>query len=118
MISKIQYISSGKNPEAHLEQIKLACNAGIKWVQLRLKSVGSDEYLFYACEARRITKMNNAVLIINDNLMVAVKSAADGIHLGKEDVSPKSAREFSSPFRSRLAWDAALSTTKSIRLTY
>jgi thiamine-phosphate pyrophosphorylase len=92
MIDRLQYISSGLTPENHLQHITEACEAGVKWIQLRLKNMKFNEYAFYACEARRITTLHDAVLIINDNPQVAIACAADGVHVGNDDISPAEAR--------------------------
>ena len=88
-----QYISQGKTINEHLDNIKKVCEAGGKWVQLRLKNVELLNYLVAAKEARKICDANEAVLIINDNIGVAGESNADGIHLGLEDTNAKEARK-------------------------
>ena len=88
-----QYISQGKTINEHLDNIKKGCEAGGKWVQLRLKNVELLNYLVAAKEARKICDANEAVLIINDNIGVAGESNADGIHLGLEDTNAKEARK-------------------------
>lgn len=92
MISKIQYISQGRTPEDHLINIQKYCSIGGDWVQLRLKNIGFNEYVQYAKEAKSICKKVGATIIINDNAEVAMVSGADGVHLGKNDMSPKEAR--------------------------
>ncbi|MFI5203005.1 MAG: thiamine phosphate synthase [Flavobacteriales bacterium] len=93
MIDRLHYISSGKSPEEHLQHIHEACEAGVRWIQLRLKKITYDEYLFYACEARKITKTFDAILIINDNPRVAELCAADGVHVGIDDTLPEDIRK-------------------------
>src|SRR5687767_12520950 len=92
MIEKLQYISNGDTPQQHLQNIAMACEAGVKWVQLRLKNIAFDDYVYYGCEAQRIAKANDAVLIINDNPRVAALCYANGVHVGKEDISAAEAR--------------------------
>lgn len=93
MISKLQHITQGSNPEEHLTQIETFCKAGGKWTQLRIKNCGIDDYIKIANEARRITSLFDCVLIINDHIEVAKAVKADGVHLGKTDTSTEDARK-------------------------
>ncbi|RZS99606.1 thiamine phosphate synthase [Aquimarina brevivitae] len=89
---KIQYISQGTTAEEHLDNIKKVCDAGIKWVQLRLKNVDFETYLQTAIECKKICTAYGALCIINDNVSIAKQSNADGVHLGLNDMNPRDAR--------------------------
>lgn len=86
MLPKLHYISQGLNPNDHLHNIKLALGSGLKLIQLRLKNVSEDIYIDCAMKAKELCIKHNALLIINDNPLVAKKSKADGIHLGLDDM--------------------------------
>lgn len=88
-----QYISQGATINEHLENIEKVCEAGCKWVQLRLKNITLVDYLNAAIKARKLCDQYGAVLIINDNIGVAGESNADGVHLGLTDTNPKEARK-------------------------
>ncbi|UNY99922.1 thiamine phosphate synthase [Zhouia spongiae] len=92
-ISKLQYISQGNTPAEHLLNIREVCKAGVDWVQLRLKNVSDEMYAETAVLAKKICDPYGAKLIINDNVKVAKVIRADGVHLGKTDMSPQDARE-------------------------
>ncbi|TRX56052.1 thiamine phosphate synthase [Fulvivirga sp. M361] len=92
MISKLQYISQGKDIAHHLENIQKVCDWGCDWIQLRLKQVSDDEYFRAGIEAKRICQKYGARLIINDSVEVAHEINADGVHLGKKDAEPFQAR--------------------------
>ncbi|AUC23021.1 MULTISPECIES: thiamine phosphate synthase [Polaribacter] len=94
MISKLQYISQGKTPEQHLENIQKACVAGAEWVQLRLKNFDAEIILETANKAREITNSFKAKLIINDHYKIAKSVKADGVHLGKNDECPLVVRAY------------------------
>ncbi len=94
MISKLHYISQGKTPEQHLENIQKACTYGADWVQLRLKDLDDETILKTAQKAREITAHFQTRLIINDHFKIARKVRADGVHLGKTDACPLEAREY------------------------
>lgn len=94
MISKLQYITQGKTTEEHLENIEKACEAGVGWVQLRLKNSDAKTILETAKKAREITTRFKAKLIINDHYKVAKEIKADGVHLGKTDECPLKVRDY------------------------
>jgi len=89
---KLQYISQGKSPQEHLQRIGEACEAGVRWVQLRLKNVEAATLLHTALKCREICDQYGAIMIVNDNVSVAKASQADGVHLGLQDMSPVEAR--------------------------
>ncbi|MCV9385827.1 thiamine phosphate synthase [Reichenbachiella ulvae] len=93
MISRLHYISQETNGKSHVENIEEACKAGVDWVQLRVKNKTDDELLSIAKEAKEVCKKHKAKLIINDHVQVAKKVKAHGVHLGKQDMAPKEARE-------------------------
>lgn len=61
---------------------------GVSAIQLRNKSQKLDEKLKYAYTIREITAKYNVLFIINDSIDMAVKSYADGVHIGINDGSP------------------------------
>lgn len=93
MIEQLQFISQESSRISHLESIRTACKAGVKWVQLRVKDQKPDEVLKIALEAREICNTYGAKLVINDHPAIAVKVAADGVHLGKLDMPVEEARK-------------------------
>ena len=94
MISKLHYITQGKTPEEHLENVQKACASGAEWIQLRLKNLDPKTILETAQKAREITSHFQTRLIINDYYKVAKEVKADGIHLGKTDECPLKVREY------------------------
>ena len=69
-----------------LEQIEAALRGGVTIVQLREKMLDEESFLKEAVEVRELCHRYNVPLIINDNVEVALKSGADGVHVGIEDV--------------------------------
>ena len=67
--------------------------AGATLIQLRDKSQPEQPRRFLSCarELRRVT-WDKATLIINDRVDICLAADADGVHLGQDDLSPKSAR--------------------------
>ena len=70
-----------------------ACRAGVRWVQLRIKNGTDEQVLEEAKKTKIICQKYGAKLIINDHVNVAKLVEAEGVHLGKKDMSPKDARK-------------------------
>lgn len=75
------------------EQLEDALIGGVTCVQLREKNLSEEDFIQEAVEIRKLCRKYNVPLIINDNLNVAIKSNADGIHVGQEDVSAAEIRK-------------------------
>lgn len=67
------------------EQIEDALKGGATIVQLREKNMDEESFVAEAIEIRELCHRYNVPLIINDNVDVALKSGADGVHVGIED---------------------------------
>ncbi len=67
------------------EQIEDALKGGVTIVQLREKNLAEDEFLREAVQIKELCRGYGVPLIINDNVAVALKSGADGVHVGIED---------------------------------
>lgn len=92
MIAKLHYITQpveGKNIQ---QIVKDTCEGGTDWVQVRIKKKSYEDWKQEALQAQKICKEYHAKLIINDNVQLAKEIEADGIHLGKQDMSPIEAR--------------------------
>jgi thiamine-phosphate pyrophosphorylase len=86
LISKLHYITTSP------QQAEQACKGGADWVQLRIKNKPYEAWKSLALATQKVCKQYGAKLIINDNVLLAKEINADGIHLGKEDMSPVEAR--------------------------
>lgn len=65
---------------------------GVDLVQLREKQATPDEFLLKAERLQAMLQPYQVPLIINDNLDVAMRSHAFGIHVGRNDCSPTHVR--------------------------
>ncbi len=83
-------LGSGQNLAS---QVAAAIHGGARVIQYRDKSenqtrrIQQAESLLAVCRAHRIP------LIVNDDLTLAEAVGADGVHLGRDDVPPRLARE-------------------------
>ena len=68
-----------------LEQIKDALDGGITMLQLREKNMEEERFVEQAIQVRDLCHQYHVPLIINDNVNVALKSGADGVHVGITD---------------------------------
>lgn len=76
-----------------MEIIRAALAGGVRLIQLREKELPVVEFASLASEARQLTTAAGSLLIINDNLEVALAVGADGVHLGREDLPVAAARK-------------------------
>jgi len=81
---------SGKN---FLEVAEQAILGGVDIIQLREKNSSTTSFLQKAQQLIEITEKYNIPLIINDNIEVAEKVNAAGIHVGNSDASPVDLRQ-------------------------
>lgn len=75
------------------EQVEQALQGGVTTLQLREKNLSDEEFLKEAMEIKELCKKYNVPLIINDNVEVAIKCGADGVHVGQEDMEASKVRE-------------------------
>lgn len=68
-----------------LEQMEDALKGGVTLVQLREKDLEEAAFLREAIQAKELCHRYHVPLIINDNVEIALKSGADGVHVGIED---------------------------------
>lgn len=68
------------------EQVEEALIGGATFVQLREKEQESEEFLNEAVEIGRLCEKYQVPFVINDNVAVAVKADADGVHIGQKDM--------------------------------
>ncbi len=75
------------------EQVEEALEGGITILQLREKNLKEEDFIREAVELRSLCHKYQVPLIINDNVQVALKSGADGVHVGITDTPVAEIRE-------------------------
>ena len=68
-------------------------SAGVRWIQYREKDLSRRQIYENALNLRKLTRLFNATLIINDHADIALAVEADGVHLGQDDLPLKEARK-------------------------
>ena len=88
----LQFISDATNTMSHLDAISAALEGGCRWIQLRMKDAADDEVRTVARKALALCRKHNAIFIIDDRTDIVKEVGADGVHLGKNDMPIKEAR--------------------------
>lgn len=69
------------------EQVEEALKGGVTCVQLREKDLDDEAFLEEAKEICTLCRRYSVPFIVNDNVEIAVKCGADGVHVGQEDMA-------------------------------
>ena len=93
IIHRFHYLTQDLPDISHQELAEIACKNGIRWIQLRVKNKSHEEWLQIAKEVKSVCDKYQAILIINDNVVIAKEVDAHGVHLGKKDMSVAEARK-------------------------
>ena len=75
------------------EQVECALKGGATMVQLREKSLSEEDFEAEAREILSLCRSYAVPLLINDNVPLAKRIGADGVHVGQEDMDPQQARQ-------------------------
>ncbi len=82
---------------SHAEQITRLAEGGARLVQLREKHLSPKEFYKQAEAAVLVARKLGVTIIINDRVDFALALAADGVHLGQNDLPPEAARRVLGP---------------------
>lgn len=75
-----------------LEQVEQALVGGATLVQLREKELDQDTFMREAVDMAKLCHRYGVPLLINDNVEIARRSGADGVHVGQDDMEAASVR--------------------------
>ena len=79
------------------EQVEAALRGGVTCVQLREKELNPEDFLSEAKQIKTLCARYGVPLIINDNVELALKVDADGVHVGQEDMDAQDVRSLIGP---------------------
>ena len=85
--------------DALMAQVGAAIDGGASIVQLREKHLDEDAFLKEAERFVALCRRKGVISIINDNVEIAVRTSADGVHVGQEDLEAGRARALLGPDR-------------------
>ena len=72
--------------ETLYSQVEKALKGGATFMQLREKNLDEEHFLQEAVEIKDLCKKYHVPFVINDNVDIAVKMDADGVHVGQSDM--------------------------------
>lgn len=75
-----------------MEQVEDALKGGATCVQLREKELDTEAFLQEAYEMKALCEAYQVPFFINDNVDIAIKCKADGIHVGQDDMEVSAVR--------------------------
>jgi thiamine-phosphate pyrophosphorylase len=87
------------DPELLVRVVDAALTGGVRWIQYRNKTVGTQRAREQAAALLRLTRRHGAGLVINDSLDLALEIGAEGCHLGRDDGDITAARRALGPHR-------------------
>ena len=76
-----------------LEQVECALKGGATCVQLREKELEEAAFLEEAIQMKQLCVKYGVPFIVNDNVDIAIKCGADGVHVGQSDMEAGHVRE-------------------------
>lgn len=75
-----------------MEQVEAALKGGATCIQLREKELDEESFLQEAVEMKALCERYGIPFIVNDNVDIAIKCKADGIHVGQKDMEAGNVR--------------------------
>lgn len=93
----LQFITHPSDRYTIPEEVQMAIEGGCKWIQLRMKDATYDEMKSTALEIIPMCRENDIILVIDDNVELVNELRVHGVHLGKNDMDPRKAREILGP---------------------
>ena len=91
--SRLQFITHFTEKYSYYDSAMMALEGGCKWIQLRMKDAGEEEIGRMALRILPECRKHGAVFIIDDHAELALRTGADGVHLGKNDMPADEARK-------------------------
>lgn len=89
---RVQFITHYNDSYTYVDSARLALEGGCRWVQLRMKGVDEQQMELSALVVQGMCREYGATFIIDDNVALAKRIGADGVHLGKCDMPIAEAR--------------------------
>lgn len=74
------------------QQVEDAIRGGASFIQLREKELDEESFFKEAEEIKKLCKKNGVPFVVNDNVEIALKVDADGVHVGQNDMEAGNVR--------------------------
>jgi thiamine-phosphate pyrophosphorylase len=72
--------------------VKESLDGGVTFIQLREKTLDEETFLLEAKEIKSLCEAYHVPFVINDNVDIAKKINADGVHVGQDDMNVEDVR--------------------------
>ena len=89
----VQFITHSTEKYSYLDSVRIALDGGCRWIQLRMKDTEETHLYPIALQVQQMCQEHGATFIIDDHVELVKKIKADGVHLGKLDMTITEARE-------------------------
>lgn len=90
---RVQFISHATSEYSQVRGIEQALMGGCRWIQLRMKEATAEQIVATGREVSELCHRFGAVFIVDDHVELVDAIGADGVHLGRHDMSPVEARK-------------------------
>lgn len=90
---RLQFITHYNDHISYVDSARIALEGGCRWIQLRMKHADVELFEECAIAVKAMCEAYGATFIMDDNVHLAKRIGADGVHLGKEDMSVGEARK-------------------------
>lgn len=90
---RLQFITHFTDKYSYFDSARIALEGGCRWIQLRMKNATPNEIEKEALRIQPLCKEYRATFILDDQVELAKKIHADGVHLGKLDMPIAEARK-------------------------
>lgn len=80
------------NGQTLKSQVEKSLKGGATMIQIREKDLNEKDFLLEAEELLALCRSYNVPFIVNDNVELAVKIGADGVHVGQSDMNARDVR--------------------------
>lgn len=85
------------NGQTLYEQVESALKGGVTFVQLREKNLDDEAFYKEAQEIKELCARYHVPFVINDNVELAARIGADGVHVGQSDMEAMDVRKILGP---------------------
>lgn len=83
--------------ETLYSQVEKSLKGGVTFVQLREKDLDEEQFMQEAEEIKALCAKYGVPFVLNDNVELAVKVGADGVHVGQSDMEAADVRALIGP---------------------
>lgn len=88
-----QYVTHQNERYSYLEGALKALEGGCRWIQLRMKDATDEEFKQVALPLSKACEEHDALFLLDDRVHLVKEVGAQGVHLGKDDMTPSEARQ-------------------------